>query len=55
METCGFGVSGMADANAAYTLGYSPAERDRLRRQPDELRDDSEVSLDRQGSPPAAA
>ena len=39
----------MADASAAYTLGYSPAERDRLRRQPDELRDDSEVLLDRAG------
>jgi hypothetical protein len=39
----------MADASAAYALGYSPAERDRLRRQPDELRDDSEVLLDRVG------
>jgi hypothetical protein len=50
METsAASGASGMADASAAYALGYSPAERDRLRRQPDELRDDSEVLLDRAG------
>ena len=39
----------MADASAAYALGYGPAERDRLRRQPDELREDSEVLLGRAG------
>ena len=43
------GTSGMADASAAYALGYGPAERDRLRRQPDELREDSEVLLGRAG------
>ena len=36
METsAASGASGMADASAADALGYSPAERDRLRRQPD--------------------
>ncbi len=50
METsAASGASGMADASAAYALGYSLAERDRLWRQPDELRDDSEVLLDRVG------
>jgi ubiquinone/menaquinone biosynthesis C-methylase UbiE len=43
------GASEMADASAAYALGYSPAERGRLRHQPDELRDDSEVLLDQVG------
>ena len=50
METsAASGTSEMTDASAAYALGHSPAERDRLRRQPDELRDDSEVLLDRVG------
>jgi hypothetical protein len=35
------GTSEMTDASAAYALAYSPAERDRLRRQP---KDDSGVS-----------
>ena len=43
------GASGMADAGAADAPRYGPAERDRLRRQPDKLRDDSEVLLDRVG------
>jgi len=43
------GTSETADASAAYALGYGPAERDRLRRQPDELREDSEVLLGRAG------
>ena len=56
METsAASGTSETADASAAYALGYGPAERDRLRRQPDELRGDSEMLLDRAGSPRAAA
>ena len=43
------GTSETADASAAYALGYGPVERDRLLRQPDELREDSEVLLDRAG------
>ena len=44
METsAASGTSEMTDASAAYALWHGPAERDRLRRQPDQLRDDSEV------------
>ena len=50
METgAASGASGMAGASAADALGYSPAGRDRPRRQPGKLRDDSEVPPDRAG------
>jgi SAM-dependent methyltransferase len=43
---------GGGDLGAVYALGSSPAERERLRRQPAELREDSQALLDRTGIAP---